>query len=381
MTVFQILKAEIKSQKRWNSPLFLLLFILPIFYTFLFGFTYYKNVVNHLPTVIFDEDNSYVSRQIITAYDDSDRFEVLFHAQSFEELQDIIGKGDAYIGIYIPPQFSHDIKRGIPTTVGMIINSTNMIFGNSAITASQEINMNAIIKGGQKLTEATGQPPAEALCTAYPIQVKIRILNNPTNNYTNFLLLGLIANGMQIGILLFASSMLCGEYKRVDFWSQTSTLNIVLGKFLACWLPATFSLCLCEEFAHFIFNVPLRAPIWQIIILSAAFIFIFTSLCLLFSAIFTNPVNAVQLPLGYIMPGLLYSGLTWPLGWVDPIPSFLGKLMPLYYFAIPLRALSLQGFSPDYFFCLKKMLGTGMVLLIFAGLIFQYKRKHFVCEK
>ena len=381
MTVLQILKAEIKSQKKWKSPLFLLLFILPIFYTFLFGFTYYKNVVNHIPTVIFDEDNSYISRQIITAYDDSDRFEILFHAQSFEELQNIMGKGDAYIGIYIPPQFSRDIKRGIPTTVGMMINSTNMVFGNSAITASQEINMSAIIKGGQKLTEAAGQPPAEALSTAYPIQVKIRILNNPTNNYTNFLLLGLIANGMQIGILLFAPSMLCAEYKRIKFWSHTRTFNIVLGKFLACWLPATISICLCETFAHFIFDVPLRAPIWQIIILSSAFIFIFTSLCLVFSATFTNPVNVAQLPLGYIMPGLLYSGLTWPLGWVDSVPAFLGKLMPLYYFAIPLRALSLQGFSPDYFVCLRKMLGVGTVLLIVAGFIFHYKRNSYICEQ
>jgi len=381
MTVYQIFKQELKPLGKWNVPLFLLLFILPIIYTLLFGLTYSKNVVNHLPTVIFDEDNSSMSRQIITAYDDSDRFDVLFYAKSFEELQNIIGKGDAYVGIYIPPQFSHDIKRGISTSVGMIINSTNMIFGNSAITASQEINVNVLIKAGQRLIEATGQPPAEALRTAYPIQVKIRILNNPTNNYTNFLLLGLIANGMQIGILLYVSSVLCKEYKRINLWSKVGTLKIILGKFLACWLPATFSLYLCELLAKLVFAVPLRASILQFMALSAAFIFNFTSLCFIFSAVFKNPINAAQLPLGYIMPGLLYSGLTWPLDWVDSVPAFIGSLMSLYYFAVPLRALSLQGFSIDFFPCLGKMLGAGVILLILAGCLFQYNRNHFKCEQ
>jgi len=381
MTVYQIFKQELKPLGKWNVSLFLLLFALPGIYTLLFGFTYSKNVVNHLPTVVFDEDNSSMSRQIIAAYDDSDRFDLLFYAKSFEELQNIIGKGDAYVGIYIPPQFSHDIKRGMPTSVGMIINSTNMIFGNSAITASQEINVNVLIKAGQQLIEAAGQPPAEALRTAYPIQVKIRILNNPTNNYTNFLLLGLIANGMQIGLLLYVSSVLCKEYKRINLWDKTATLKIILGKFLACWLPATFSLCLCELLAKLVFAVPLRAPIWQFIILSAAFIFNFTSLCFIFSAIFTNPINAVQLPLGYIMPGLLYSGLTWPLDWVDSVPTFIGSLMPLYYFAVPLRALSLQGFSIDYFSCFGKLLGAGVILLILAGYMFQYNRNRFRCEQ
>ena len=45
------------------------------------------------------------------------------------------------------------------------------------------------------------------------------------------------------------------------------------------------------------------------------------------------------------MPGLLYSGLSWPNEWIGSLPAYIRALFPITYLAIPLRDLSLQGYS------------------------------------
>ena len=361
-------------QKELRSSAFLLI-VLPIILAIIFCFTYYKNVINYQPTVVFDADNTTVSRQVINAYDLSNRFDIQFYVDNLEAFEDKLKQNDAYVGVYIPPHFTRDIKRGIPTSIGIVVNATNVIFGNGAITASKEINLSALVNGGQKLIQATGQPPDEALRTAYPIQFKLRVLNNPTNSYSNFMLLGLIINGMQLAIYLAATAMLCREYSNMPLLSSTTSgLNIIAAKFAACWLSATFALCICEILANLICAVPFRAPVWQISILNASFTFLVTAVCFFFSSFLKNPVTAVQTPLLYMMPGLLYSGLSWPLGWVDPVPAFLSKLLPRHYFAVPLRLVSLRGFSPDFVPSVAQMLSGGIILLIFAGFFFRYNR-------
>ena len=52
------------------------------------------------------------------------------------------------------------------------------------------------------LIEAIGQMPNGALNKTVPIQFGVRILNNPTFAYSHFILAGIGAYGLQLGIML-----------------------------------------------------------------------------------------------------------------------------------------------------------------------------------
>ena len=78
----------------------------------------------------------------------------------------------------------------------------------------------------------------------------------------------------------------------------------------------------------------------------------------------------------YIMPGLLYSGLSWPNFDMSDIASMLGMLMPMTYGGDTLRDILLSGTAPAlYKNCLVMLLG-GFGCQLVASLLFYLRRKH-----
>lgn len=249
------------------------------------------------------------------------------------------------------------------------------MYANTAISSSQEIIQTFSAATAQKLLEASNQMPASALRTAVPVKMGVRIINNPTTAYTNFMLAGLATNGLQIAILLVAGTLLVKEYNRLSFWQNTSSSSIVIGKLLSCWLCAVGSFIAYIGAITFFFDVPFRGNPFFVFLLGTAFTFLVTNLSLFFSAVTRNEVNALQIPLLYIMPGLLFSGLSWPYFAMNSFSQIFALFMPLTYMAETLRDLLLAGYSPDLSKNIFIMFISGIGLCILTIFIFARRRK------
>ncbi|MDO4922378.1 MAG: ABC transporter permease [Phascolarctobacterium sp.] len=332
---------ELRGRGAVNKTLVLLLLGLPVVYTLLFGFTYQANVLNDIPVAACDLQQSKTSRLLINYYNTSDRFVVTDYVQTLEELHEKLRQGQVKAGIYVPADLDKRIKNGQQADVAMLIDGTNVVYGSAALVAAEEINMNILIGAGQRIGERLGLQPDQALETFYPAALRVRILNNPTNAYTNFMLLGLACNGVQISIYLYAADAFASLRRRRPHFCSA----LLAGKLLAIALTSLlgFGICLC--LAHFVFAVPLRASWAAFALLGGAFILLFTSVGMLFSLAFGKAVLAIQNTLLFIMPGLLYSGLSWPNEWVSSLPGAIRLCFPMTYIALPLRDLSLQGVS------------------------------------
>ena len=188
----------------WNGrfPPALIILFLPLLYAFLFGTIYSHNVVNDVPVLILDEDQSKASRTLIQMYDDSEKLRIVGYASSKEELEAAMYDGQALAAIAIPRDFSKDMKTGAGTDVAYIVNSANNMNGNAVIGAIREINQSYSTAVAASTLEGAGVLPAWAMNLAYPIRMGLRILNNPTNGYTSFMLSALTINGLQISIML-----------------------------------------------------------------------------------------------------------------------------------------------------------------------------------
>lgn len=362
-------KQELYPKKHFNKTALLLLLLMPLVYTILFGYTYSANVLNDIPMVVCDLQQSKISRTVIYNYDTSDRFTVVKHVASLDELQDCLKSGQAKVGLYIEPDLDKRIKTALPAEISLIIDGTNVVYGSASLVAAGEINLNLLAGGEQKIVERLGYYPDKALKVVYPAAISTRILNNPTNSYTNFMLLGLVCNGIQISLYLYTADTFIKNRSRR--WSFPTAL--LLGKGLAIGITSLTSFIFCLWLAHTIFAVPLRAAWSEFFSLMAAFELLFIALGIFFALAFGKAVNAIQETLLFIMPGLLYSGLSWPNEWVGSLPTYIRALFPITYLAIPLRDLSLQGFSNIISSDIKTLLLGTVILALLDYAFLRYR--------
>ncbi len=324
------------------------IFGIPLFFTLLFGFVYSPDALKGMPTVIYDQDQSVASRSLLLAFSDSERFDIVGVVDSEEEMEDYLNREQAMVAVGIPADFAKHIKSGVGTEVLLSVNAKNLMYPNSAMNFAKEIITTYNIGVGKKLVEAIGQVPNQALYTTAPIATRIRILYNPTDSYTPFMLPGMAANGLQIGIILSICFAIIREYKNQELWSRYSAGSIVVGKLMAYWLCAFGAAIISCGCYMYLFEVPFRGSLENLLLIYAAFTFTVTSLGLFFSALAPNEIMPFHpIEFIYFMPAFLYSGYSWPNIAKNSFASLYAHLLPLNYAADTIRDILLIGYAGE----------------------------------
>lgn len=95
-----------------DRVIFVILLIGPIFYTFFFASLYSHRAVLEIPTLIYDEDQSQLSQQIIQALDAHQSIKVVGEVHSSRELRQAIDNGEARAGVIIPADLEAKLEAG-----------------------------------------------------------------------------------------------------------------------------------------------------------------------------------------------------------------------------------------------------------------------------
>ena len=83
----------------------------------------------------------------------------------------------------------------------------------------------------------------------------------------------------------------------------------------------------------------------------------------------------MQLPMLYVMPGTLFSGLSWPLFSMNLPASLYAAVMPIRYAADNLRDLLLAGYAPSLAADCRALLVCGSIGFLAAWAVFSRRRK------
>ena len=89
---------------------FLIIVGLPLAFTIIFGHVYDLNVVNQISLTICDEDQSSTSRTLINMYADSEKFSIVSHVATLDEVHSEIFSGRAKAALIIPKNFSREVS-------------------------------------------------------------------------------------------------------------------------------------------------------------------------------------------------------------------------------------------------------------------------------
>lgn len=377
MSFRYVLKREWQLLWQGRFPVAAILILLPLAFTLAFGIIYYQNSVEGISLVICDEEQSVISRTIIQAYSDAEKFHVVDQVTRSEDMVDDLHTGKARVGLYIPADISKDIKLGNPVPLLLTVDSANNMFGNAALTAASEINKTLSVGIASKLLEAGNQLPAAALNMAYPVRLGIRIINNPTTGYTPFMLAGLTLNGLQIAIMLVLCPLIAREFRHHVYDKKVPSWLILGTKCFWVLALAVPSFFLSLGFLYYLFAVPVRGS------LAAALAVMITAFCLavagimvLFSAFSPDEVMSIEMPLLYIMPGLLYSGLSWPDFYMSDVASAIARIFPMRHAADSVRDILLAGYAPELMNQSLQLLLMGAVAFALGTAVFALRRRY-----
>jgi len=369
-----IMALEFRSLLKERRGTIAVLFGVPVVYTLLFGLLYSANIIKNIPLVICDQDQTAVSRALVQAFADSERYDIVGQVVTLEDMERYMRNNAAMAAVVIPPQFSRDIKLSRAATVLIEINAANLMFANNVLSSCQEIVQTFSAAAAQKLLEGINQPPDQALRTAAPVRISVRITDNPTVAYSNFILPGLSINGLQIAIYLVSCTLLTTEYaallrRELPVWA------IIFGKLAPCWLLAVLSYLLSIGLLVACFGVPFRGSPAHLLLVGGAFSFAITAFGLFISSLTPNVLFVIPNAALYIMSSFLCSGYSWPLFAMNDFGRSYAALLPITYAAATVRDIMLAAHAPGMLRNTLILLGFGGICCLLAMAFFALRRK------
>ena len=340
-----LLKTEFKRILS-NNILVMIFFGAPISYGILFGFVYQQAKVVDLPISVIDYDNSPLSHQIIEALDDNETLKVSdIRADAGNIVAEMPDK--EYVAIVtIPEGFEGDILQKRYPELQVDLNMSNILNANF-ISKGIQIVLGTLNAGIEiEALKKQGHTPQEAMELYEPFKVSFNKMYNPSGNYSDFMMPGLMGGIMQqvifLGLALsFARDFEDGYFKTL---TQTSTKSIYLVflklvPFLI-FIPVMWAV-VGLIFQYFdirlaVFNFPMLTLISGI---SFASVFI----GMLFSTLIPNQLKAAELLMVISTPAFVLSGFTWPQSAMPPFIAKMAQLIPLSHFLEGFKKIAIYG--------------------------------------
>src|SRR6202165_3128247 len=153
----------------WRDPMTLFFMFFPTLVEMIaFGYALGTDV-KHMAMMILNEDRTVESRQLIDRFVNTETFRVVGEVRSIDAMSSEIRKGNAYVGLQIPPHVPRDVRAGCPAQVQLLVDGSNSTTALQALNTALGV---ALTQSVQSLLHETGRH-------GVPIDIRAQMLYNP----------------------------------------------------------------------------------------------------------------------------------------------------------------------------------------------------------
>jgi drug efflux transport system permease protein len=315
---------------------------MPVMMLLLYGYALSLDV-DHIQSVIYDQDGTEASRGLMRAFHGSRFFDIAGFATSYEKIEQEIDAGRILVGIVIPRDFGKDLRGGRGSQVQILVDGSDSNTASIAMGYAESIVQaySADIRFDLQNRRA-GRRPAPL------VDARMRIWYNSSLESKNYVVPGLIAVILMIIAGQLTSLTIAREWDLGTMEQVLSTplrpTEIVLGKMLAYFLVGLIDAAISLVVGVTIFDVPFRGSIVVLGVSTSVFLFGALFWGIFVSAATRTQVAAYQLGiLTSFLPGFLLSGFVFAIDTMPKACQAISVVVPARYFVTILKGVFLKG--------------------------------------
>lgn len=345
----EFINEMVKEAKRIvdTRSLMLITVVVPPILFFLFAYIYQSSLVRQIPIAVIDQDNSVISRTVISSFGASPSFAIKTYYTSLVEAKEGMISGEVDGIVFIPKNFERDMKKGRQVHPVVFANGINVIKSNYIMSDATRIFK--MISGGVLLKKfrSSGMTETQAMEIISPIRYDFQTLYNSNYSYSDFLVPALCVFVIFMSLSLAGATVFNNE--EIDAGVLTSQLKFPVSSVFGRMIPYVFlSAVDAIMFIGLIFpffGITMRGAPVDLFIYT--FIFGITSVLLgmVVSAIFKNVMMATQVILFFTTPAFVFSGLTYPLWAMPGTHQIFANMIPYTHFLDGFIKIYLMGES------------------------------------
>ena len=316
--------------------------------------------ITNLPMMVFDQDRSSVSREIVTALENTETFSIYAYVDSMDAIQEAMDHGNINAAIIFPPDFSEEVRSidGDPI-LPVILNGAESIPATAALRAIEGVVLDY---GEEIIIQRLGLNPEEFA----GFDLSLRVWFNEALSEALYTTPAELALMLEFTILLFAALAFSRE-REFGTLEQLlvmpfSSIEIIIGKSIPVIIIGFFDFVLMLTMTHFVFNVPIRGSLLLLLILAFGYIFVELGKGLVISVTTRTQHQAFLLVMLVGMVDFMFTGYAAPVESMPKAMQTFANLIPANHWLFILRGIMLKGSGLD-------VLWPHVLALVILGLV------------
>lgn len=311
-----------------------IVFLTPILQLLAFGYAVTTDV-SDISTALYDLDKSYESRELARRLEASGYFTIRYTPESYREIWDLVDRGKALSAIQIDKGFGSDLKKGIPTSIQIIVDGTD----SNTATVAMDYASRIALSFARELT------PSAA--TLVRIDLRTMAWYNPDLKSRNYNVPGVIAIVIMLTCLLLTSMAVVRE-REIGTMEQLMVtpvrpFELMLGKTIPFALIGFFDMFLVTVLAVLKFSIPLKGSLFVLPLSTGIYLLSVLGIGLFISTISRTQQQALMATFFFYVPAVLLSGFMFPVENMPVLIQYATYINPLRYFLVIIRGIFLKG--------------------------------------
>lgn len=299
--------------------------------------------VSHVRTAILDLDQSQASRNLISHFVATSRFDIVDVAKTQSAITRDIDHDQAVIAIVIHAGFNRNLRNGQSAPLQVIVDGTN---SNTALIALGYISQ---IVAQFSADQASSTSPFHVNLTAplTGISLVARPWFNEGLNDRWFFIPGVIGTLTLMQVVSLTAFAIVRE-REVGTLEQIMVSPIrpfefILGKTVPFFLIGLGDIALVVAFGILWFHIPFVGNPWIMLLGASLFLLAALGMGLLLSTFSQTQQQAFALNFFFVNPFFILSGFAFPIAAMPKLLQWFTVINPLRYFLVVIRAIFLKG--------------------------------------
>jgi ABC-2 type transport system permease protein len=333
-SLLNVMKKELSQTLRDRRVLGTLL-VAPVLQLLVFGYAIDMDV-DHIPTIVCDQDGTPRSRELAAAFFADSTFRRHADVPDPNLAQDALESGDAAAALIIPRGFAVRLARQDNPQVQVIVDGTDATRAQVAINAASQFLLLRGIGGERALG------PAIASASLAP-----RVMYNQRLKTPIYMLPGVLAT-LLLNVTAIVMAMGLARERETGTLEQILVTPIrpsvfLTGKCMPYVLFGLVDILAILLLGNLLFDVPFRGSFGVIALGSFLYLFSTLGIGILIAAFSSSQQQAMLAAMGFVLPAMLLSGFMSPISsmpaWLRPLTM----LIPMRHYIEILRGCLLKG--------------------------------------